>query len=232
MPDPAVKLCSIPECKKEVECRGWCPAHYQKWRKYGDPLATRPWSMGERTVTPVMERFWRKVTLEGAWPRDLSLGRCYEWTAATREGYGVFHPVKGKTVAAHRFILENDLKRPLLPGMFACHRCDNRACVRRSHLYEGTPQDNVRDMVERGRQKRGANDSGAKLLDPQVVAIRERAAAGEKNRDLAAEYGVQESTISLIVKGKRWAHLGGPRTHKYRTRAVLAGLEGDQQEAS
>lgn len=31
--------CSIDACAKTATCRGWCPAHYQRWRHYGDPLA-------------------------------------------------------------------------------------------------------------------------------------------------------------------------------------------------
>lgn len=30
-------LCSIPNCDKPVRNRGWCSAHYQRWRTYGDP---------------------------------------------------------------------------------------------------------------------------------------------------------------------------------------------------
>lgn len=35
--------CSIGGCDKPVfvKSRGWCSAHYAKWRKYGDPLAQR-----------------------------------------------------------------------------------------------------------------------------------------------------------------------------------------------
>lgn len=40
MPD---RTCSIDGCKKPVfvKARGWCAAHYAKWRKYGDPLTRR-----------------------------------------------------------------------------------------------------------------------------------------------------------------------------------------------
>lgn len=36
-------ICSIADCEKPVfvKIRGWCSAHYAKWRKYGDPLARR-----------------------------------------------------------------------------------------------------------------------------------------------------------------------------------------------
>ena len=30
--------CSIKGCKKTVRCRGWCTSHYNKWRRWGDPL--------------------------------------------------------------------------------------------------------------------------------------------------------------------------------------------------
>lgn len=43
-----------------------------------------------------------------------------------------------------------------------------------------------------------------------VVAIRERYAAGEKQRPLAKEYGISQGTVSLIVLGKIWRDAGGP----------------------
>jgi hypothetical protein len=33
-------LCSIPGCGKPAIKRGWCSAHYQRWRTYGDPNYT------------------------------------------------------------------------------------------------------------------------------------------------------------------------------------------------
>lgn len=35
----ASRVCSIAGCGKAHQARGWCWKHYQKWRKYGDPLA-------------------------------------------------------------------------------------------------------------------------------------------------------------------------------------------------
>lgn len=36
------RVCVIPDCARKVQARGWCPAHYQRWKKYGDPLAGPP----------------------------------------------------------------------------------------------------------------------------------------------------------------------------------------------
>lgn len=36
-----VPSCDIPNCSNPTASRGWCNSHYLKWRKYGDPLASR-----------------------------------------------------------------------------------------------------------------------------------------------------------------------------------------------
>ena len=37
------RLCSIPGCGKAAcNSRGWCNAHYIRWRKFGDPLGAKP----------------------------------------------------------------------------------------------------------------------------------------------------------------------------------------------
>ena len=37
-----VRLCSIPDCPKPHQAKGYCRDHYQKMRLYGDALAVRP----------------------------------------------------------------------------------------------------------------------------------------------------------------------------------------------
>ena len=34
--------CAIRTCDKKARCRGWCSAHYERWRKHGDPTVTLP----------------------------------------------------------------------------------------------------------------------------------------------------------------------------------------------
>lgn len=34
--------CSVPHCRRGAICRGWCKAHYSRWRKTGDVQADKP----------------------------------------------------------------------------------------------------------------------------------------------------------------------------------------------
>lgn len=51
----------------------------------------------------------------------------------------------------------------------------------------------------------GGNGTGSKLTAEDVVRIKERCAAGEFQRVVAADYGIQQTQVSRIVRGVRWA---------------------------
>lgn len=59
-------------------------------------------------------------------------------------------------------------------------------------------------------RNRGSDNAIAVLTEADIVRLRETAAAGAKQRDIAARYGVSESLVSRVVLGKDWAHAGGP----------------------
>jgi hypothetical protein len=35
------RTCSVDGCEKQARARGWCAAHWKRWRTYGDPLMTK-----------------------------------------------------------------------------------------------------------------------------------------------------------------------------------------------
>jgi hypothetical protein len=85
------------------------------------------------------------------WNRVDETPECWIWAGDfTHAGYGhVNH--KGKTRMAHRMAYELEYGMPIPKDKWVLHKCDNPACVRPDHLYLGTPKDNARDAVERGR---------------------------------------------------------------------------------
>ncbi len=97
--------------------------------------------------------FWNRVDKNGP-ILVKKLGKCWLWTGGKFNhggGYGQT-TYKTKHWPSHRLawflthgILSDEIK--------VCHKCDNPPCVRPSHLFLGTPQDNTTDMVSKGRWK-------------------------------------------------------------------------------
>ena len=147
----------------------------------------------------MVERFWGHVRI---------IDGCWEWTGSKNKwGYGKFYRDR-KTIPAHRAAYEIAFG-PIPDGLWIRHKCDNPSCVNPSHLESGTPTDNNRDTVTRGRRNdaRGQDAGHTKLTDSQVLSIRSdtRTVYG-----LAEENSVSPSTISRVINGRGWAHVGGP----------------------
>ncbi len=120
-------------------------------------------------------------------------------------GYGQ-RQYKAATWLAHRAAWDEEVGQ-IPPGLQVLHRCDNRPCHEVAHLFLGTLQDNMRDMVEKDRQIKGSRHPSSKLDEDRVLRIRRLHAAGVPPAVIAAEYGVHRSNISYIVNRKTWAHV-------------------------
>jgi hypothetical protein len=57
---------------------------------------------------------------------------------------------------------------------------------------------------KRERMPRGAQNGNAKLTSDQVDAIRTRLALGDRQADIAADFGVARQTIWNIAHGNTW----------------------------
>ena len=80
--------------------------------------------------------------------------------------------------------------------------CDNRKCVRPSHLFLGTKSDNFRDAIAKGRWKTKLDNlhKGNKKLLEQEDDVKELFTTGKSRAELARHFGVSWSTINNVVK--------------------------------
>src|SRR5262245_5929776 len=104
------------------------------------------------------ERFFLKVNKCGRLMPGMKT-RCHEWTGNFfKTGYGRFW-LNGKGEKAHRvaWLLANGS----WPEPCGLHRCDNPACVRVDHLFEGTQLENIVDMHAKGRASGGSHSGSS-----------------------------------------------------------------------
>lgn len=89
-----------------------------------------------------------------------------------------------------------------------CHHCDNPACINPEHLFVGSALDNNRDREAKGRRNvKGERNPIARLTDAQVREIRTRAASGENQSQIGADYGIKNMTVSAIHRRRNWKHI-------------------------
>jgi len=160
-----------------------------------------------RESVPVWERLWAKIAL---CIHGLECPYCcHEWTASrNKAGYGVIRATKnGKPGNAYatRVAWELVNQQPIPDGLFALHHCDNPPCVNLWHIYIGTRLQNVTDARIRGRLARGERRSP--LREQDVLLIQNLYRQGQTMAVLARVFGITESTIGGILRGKTWTHL-------------------------
>ncbi len=137
---------------------------------------------------------------------------CWEWTGGKVYGYGKWSDAHGVTWRAHRFSWERANGSPVPCGLVVMHKCDNRACVRPSHLEVGTQLENRQDAVRKGRTARGETSSSSWLTVDDIRAIRANHRRGRKSGDwttawVCQRYGLEKSAVRKIVAGTNWKYV-------------------------
>lgn len=150
--------------------------------------------------------FWAKV--------EKKESGCWEWTGCKYpNGYGQVkrYKIRKNAIPTHRYAWY--LKYGKFPdnGLYVLHKCDNRICVNHNHLFEGTSQDNMDDMVKKGRHvmpdQTGKTNHHAKLNDADVIEIRQLLKEGYIQKEIGEMFGVSRGAISCIHRGKNWTHI-------------------------
>lgn len=81
---------------------------------------------------------------------------------------------------------------------------DNRVV----NLGYGTKEENEQDKIRDGTAPRGSRNPYARVNESMVKEIRNKHAGGDRTyRSLGLEYGIDETTVSLIVRRKTWEHV-------------------------
>lgn len=118
--------CSIEGCDRKREKRGWCSAHYKRWRRHGDPEVMKHFRDPEAAFSHRTE--W--------------LGDCLVWSGKTNPtGYGRMK-VDGKYMMCHRYAWIR-VNGPIDPEMEVDHTCHNRSCCNVKHLRLTTHKQNM-----------------------------------------------------------------------------------------
>lgn len=122
-----------------------------------------------------------------------------------KHGYAHFR-FKKKDVRAHRLVYE-ECFGPIADGLVVRHKCDVRNCVNPEHLEIGTPLDNARDKVERGRSSVGEKNGRHKLTEETVREVRTLVKSGMTTKDISDELGIKFYTVKNIRERKTWKHV-------------------------
>ncbi len=118
-------------------------------------------------------------------------GGCIEWCAGRdADGYGRLHFGKS-SLRCHRlsyYLFCGDIS----DGIKVMHKCDNPPCVNPVHLSIGTHEDNVKDMITKGRRKnRSDMDKGGVYTMWMLSGM----SKSEYSRLVCVDYGVSSRTI-------------------------------------
>ncbi|HHQ8913236.1 TPA: HNH endonuclease [Bacillus cereus] len=182
-------LCNVGECKKKQYCKGMCKAHYNKFYLYGDPHYNG--------------RIHRRKHIEF----DVKGNGCFECTSHTLNsgGYAEYWFNRKKYVMT-RYIYQ-ECFGDIPDELMVRHKCDNPKCINPEHLELGTSQDNVDDMVNRGRQAKGETSGTSILSNSDVKQIKYMLSRKYSCAEISRMYGVSRTCINSIKLNKTWRHI-------------------------
>jgi hypothetical protein len=120
----------------------------------------------------------------------------------------VYGEVRTKVRPVHQLVLEAFVG-PCPSGMEALHRDDNGTNNVLDNLRWGTRAENIEDKIANGKQIKGESHPLSKLTEAQIAEIRAAIPTWKRGmgRRFAEKFGVTETNVSYIKRGKTWKEL-------------------------
>jgi hypothetical protein len=163
----------------------------------------KKWRHGSYDYRPatIEDKFWINVRKSES---------CWIWTGhVMKNGYGTI-TVKRAPFGAHRFSYELHYGK-IKNGLSVLHKCDVRNCVNPEHLFIGTQQDNMTDMINKRRHRTnpsiGEKSGRAKLKESDVIEIKRLIKLNLSMSSIANKYGVSPRAIRSIKDNENWKHI-------------------------
>lgn len=191
--------CSIDECINSATHRGWCKPHYMRWRRHGDPLSGAvPRGASEGSPKQFLEETVMHHEGDG----------CLLWPFAKYESGYPQITIDGVHRSLTRLICTRVNGDAPTPEHHAAHSCGNGhlGCVTKRHLSWKTRSENEADKLAHGTHNRGERHNMAKLTEADVRQIRALKGTASQ-REIAARFGIKQSTVSDVQSRKVWKHV-------------------------
>ncbi len=145
----------------------------------------------------------RANTIDDFWSKVVYTDTCWLWSGTpNHDGYGKFR-YNSKQYSAHVFSYMINVGE-IPDGHQINHLCGNKLCVRSSHVYLGTHEENMRDKARLNEAPSGSDHWKSKLTWKDVREIREAYKNGVKQQKLIDRYGVSSGNMSKIVHNQIW----------------------------
>ncbi len=186
--------CSVDGCGDKYKCSGLCSKHFQRLKKHGSLKK-------EFHDLSAIDRFTKKTKF------NPDTG-CIDWIGCKiPKGYGQFVS-GGVSYRAHRFSYQHYIGE-IPDDMFVLHRCDRPSCVNPKHLFLGTNDDNMKDMVNKKRSvhRHGERNPSVKITEEIAIEIKRMLHLDFKQKYIASILNVSIHIVSNIKKGISWSYL-------------------------
>jgi hypothetical protein len=189
------RICDVPDCGKKHRSLGFCEKHYERAKRYGDPL-------GGGTFKGEPAKFYETVVLTHCGDECL----IWPYTRGS-DGYARLK-LRGEHLVQR--ILCLDLYGPPPSNEHeAAHSCGHgmQGCVNPRHVRWASREQNAADKITHGTAPRGTNCGLAKLTEEDVRKIRSLREAGVPNRVIAPQFSISVTAVSNINTGITWGWL-------------------------